>query len=122
MLRGSAPWIFTAAEPEATAQCAPICIVFLDHLTLSTKSYSFAGILRSDALTLENLRELTGCREKAYGSSSLSADEHLRWQVALPDSKGQSVQQDCTGIEQRAAFRTVVRAYVGSSLKEPWML
>ena len=91
MLRGSAMWGSPAAEPDDAAKLPSICILFRDHLALSTKSYSFAGILRSDALTLENLRELTACREKAYETSSWKPDEHLSWQVALPrNSKGRT--------------------------------
>ncbi len=85
MLRGSAAWGFAAPTPSSPVQDPPICIAFRDHWELlNTKSYSFAGILRSDALTLENLRELTACRAQAYENSSVTANERLSWQVALP--------------------------------------
>ena len=83
MLRGSIPWSYAASAPSLPLQSPPICINFTDHWeSLHTKSYSFAGILRSDALTLENLRELTACRAQAYESSSISTEERLNWQVA----------------------------------------
>ena len=83
MLRGSVGWGFTSPVPAAPAQLPSICITFRDHWDLlSTKAYSFAGIVRSDALTLENLRELTACRAQAYESSSITPDERVSWQVA----------------------------------------
>ena len=85
MLRGSAVW----GSPAPAANDVPLfCIAYRDHWELKTKSYSFAGILRSDALTLENLRELTACRAQAYESSTVTAEERLRWQVALWSTTG----------------------------------
>ena len=84
MLRGSAPWRYTSSIPDVPLQAPPLCLNFSDHWeSLLTKNYSFAGILRSDALTLENLRELTACRAQAYEGSGLSTEERLSWQVAL---------------------------------------
>lgn len=81
MLRGSAAWVYNAPAPAAPEQEPPICLTFRDHWTppLNTKSFSFNSILRSDALTLENLRELTACRAQAYESTTVTADERLSW-------------------------------------------
>lgn len=81
MLRGSAAWVYSAPAPAAPEQETPICLTFRDHWTppLNTKSFSFNNILRSDALTLENLRELTACRAQAYESATVTADERLSW-------------------------------------------
>ena len=81
MLRGSAAWTYSAPSPAAPEQEPSICLTFRDHWTppLNTKSFSFNNILRSDALTLENLRELTACRAQAYESTTVTADERLSW-------------------------------------------
>ncbi|DBB10715.1 TPA: hypothetical protein ACH3X3_007207 [Trebouxia sp. C0006] len=81
MLRGSAAWTYSAPSPAAPEQEPSICLTFRDHWIppLNTKSFSFNNILRSDALTLENLRELTACRAQAYESTTVTADERLSW-------------------------------------------
>lgn len=81
MLRGSAAWVYSPPAPTAPEQEPQICLTFRDHWTppLNTKSFSFNNILRSDALTLENLRELTACRAQAYESTTVTADERLSW-------------------------------------------
>lgn len=82
MLRGSPIWGFSTPVPSAPAQDPPIFICFRDHTELlNTKTFSFNNILRSDALTLENLRELTACRVQAYESGSVTPDERVSWQV-----------------------------------------
>ena len=90
MLRGSAAWSQAASPPAVSSQNPPICLNVSDHWdNLHTKNYSFTGILRSDALTLENLRELTACRAQAYENSSVTAEERLSWQVAFLREQGQ---------------------------------
>lgn len=86
MIRGSealkAMWSMVAPVSADVASQPVICLTFQDHRTsLVTKPFSFNGILRSDALTLENLRELTACRAQAYENADLSPDEKLKWQV-----------------------------------------
>ena len=86
MLRGSdtlkAVWNLVAPAAADTSQHPLVCIPFQEHCTsLCTKPFSFNGILRSDALTLENLRELTACRAQAYDNANLSTDEKSSWQV-----------------------------------------
>lgn len=90
MLRGSAAWSQAAPGIKVPVQRPPICLNVSDHWdNLHTKSYSFTGILRSDALTLENLRELTACRAQAYENSSVTTEERLSWQVAFLREQGQ---------------------------------
>lgn len=80
MLRGSAAWGQAASAAVVSLQSPPICLnVSEQRDKLLTKNYSFTGILRSDALTLENLRELTACRAQAYENSSVTAEERLSW-------------------------------------------
>lgn len=94
MLRGSAAWGQAASAAVVSLQSPPICLnVSEQRDKLLTKNYSFTGILRSDALTLENLRELTACRAQAYENSSVTAEERLSWQVAFLREQC----QDCLG-------------------------
>lgn len=93
MLRGSAAWSqATCATSVPDESPPPICLDVSDLWdSLQTKNYSFTGILRSDALTLENLRELTACRAQAYENSSVMTEERLSWQVAFLREQG----RDC---------------------------
>ena len=84
MIRGSdalkVVWNLVAPASADVEQHPAICLPFQDHYTLLlTKPFSFNDILRSDALTLENLRELTACRAQAYENANLSADDKLTW-------------------------------------------
>lgn len=84
MLRGSdalkVVWNLVAPASADASHQPVICLAFQGHYTLLvTKPFSFNGILRSDALTLENLRELTACRAQAYGNANLSLDEKSTW-------------------------------------------
>lgn len=85
MLRGSEAlqlvWNLVSPTFAEASKHPLICLTFQEHSHLATKPFSFANIVRSDALTLENLRELTACRAQAYDSANLSIDEKLPWQV-----------------------------------------
>ena len=85
MLRGSAAWNQAISAASVSEQSPPPICFNVSGLWdgLHTKNYSFTGILRSDALTLENLRELTACRAQAYENSSVTTEERLTWQVAF---------------------------------------
>ena len=90
MLRGSAPWMQAVPAPSVPEHIPPPMCLDVNDLWkgLQTKNYSFTGIVRSDALTLENLRELTACRAQAYENSSVTAEERLSWQVAFLREQG----------------------------------
>lgn len=107
MLRGSAPWMQAVPAPSVPIHIPPpICLDVNDLWGgLQTKNYSFTGIVRSDALTLENLRELTACRAQAYENASVTAEERLSWQVAFLKEQGRGLPTLCQFRKSSYAIR-----------------